>query len=103
MRNCPYFKTNTQAKCHIYSLSLILTIWDRPHYRNGTFQQDMINNLCDVAIPGTGIPLHIFAYSKIVTLWLITIGYPIIACIAAIYASKRSLIVFCDTFITQLM
>jgi len=102
LRDCPYFKDNIQAKCHIYSLTLIFTIWDRPHYRNGTFQQDMINNLCDVAIPGTGIPLHIFAYSKILTFWLITIGYPIIAFIAAVYASKN-INTFCEAFITQLI
>ena len=102
LRYCPYFKDNIQPQCHIYSLALIFTIWNRPHYRNGTFQQDMINNLCDVAVPGTGLPLHLFAYSKIFTYWLIFIGYPIIACISAIYQCKTSFIVFCETFSKQL-
>ena len=86
-KDCPYFNDNMQAKCHIYSLSLIFEIWDKPHYRNGTFQDDMLKNLRDVAIPGTGIPLHFFSYFRITTYWMIFIAYPIISLIAGIYAT----------------
>jgi hypothetical protein len=86
-KDCPYFKDNMQAKCHVYSLSLIFEIWDKPHYRNGTFQDDMLKNLRDVAIPGTGIPLHLFSFFRITAYWMVFIGYPIISLVAGIYAT----------------
>ena len=50
--NCPYFKDpkERQAKIQIFSLVLIFSLWDKPHYRNGTFQDDMIKNLRNVAV-----------------------------------------------------
>lgn len=77
-KECRYFEDNKYAKLHVYSLALILKLWDKPHYRNGTFKEDMIKNLRNVAIPGTGIPLSWFCYTKI-TVWLfLLILYPII-------------------------
>lgn len=40
------------GKVQIYSLSLIFKLWSLPHYRSESFQQDMIDNLKNVAIPG---------------------------------------------------
>jgi hypothetical protein len=83
-KNCPYFQNNIRAKVQIFSLALIMKIWDKPHYRNGDFQEDMIKNLRDVALPGTRIPLSYFAYHKIFTYFFLIILYPIISWIAAI-------------------
>ena len=47
------FQEDTWARVQIYSLSLIFKLWSKPHYRSPTFQQDMIDNLSNVAIPGT--------------------------------------------------
>ena len=105
-KDCPYFKSNLQAKCHVYSLSLVFEIWDKPHYRNGTFQDDMLKNLRDVAIPGTGIPLHYFSYFKIATYWMIFVGYPIVALVAALYATSFKLFnvsEFMDIFVGQMI
>ena len=103
LEECPYFKDNIQAQCHIYSLSLIFFLWDKPHYRSGTFQNDMLKNLRNVAVPGTGIPLSIFATSKLLAYWMILVGYPIIAVISAVYASNRDFVEFCRLFEEQLV
>ena len=51
--SCSAFQEDTWARVQIYSLSLIFKLWSKPHYRSPTFQQDMIDNLSNVAIPGT--------------------------------------------------
>merc|ERR550514_1916611 len=75
----------SHAKVHLYSLSLIFKIWGQPHYRNGTFQEDMVKNLRNVAIPRTGIPLSYFCHSKLTTLAFVFVAYPIIALISALH------------------
>ena len=87
--NCPYFKDpkERQAKIQIFSLCLVFSLWDEPHYRNGTFQDDMIKNLRNVAIPGTGIPLSLLSRSKILCYCFLFVGYPIVALISAINAA----------------
>jgi len=82
--DCPYFVGERQVRCHLYSLSLILKLWDLPHYRNGTFQDDMVKNLRNVAVPGTGIPLSWLCKSKLVCAFAILFLYPVIALIAAL-------------------
>lgn len=47
------------ANVQIYSLSLIFKMWSKPHYRSQNYQQDMIDNLKNVAVPGTGIRLFL--------------------------------------------
>ena len=51
---CPYFTTERnsaglstererlQAKAQTYSLALIFYLWSKPHYRSGTFANDMV-------------------------------------------------------------
>lgn len=41
------------GKVQLYSLSLIFKLWSLPHYRSNSFQQDMLDNLKNVAVPGT--------------------------------------------------
>jgi hypothetical protein len=57
------FQDDKYARVQVYSLSLIFKLWSLKHYRSKSFQQDMIDNLKNVAIPGTGVPLSIFCYS----------------------------------------
>merc|ERR1719159_1023279 len=78
-------KLPSHAKVHLYSLSLIFEIWGQPHYRNGTFQEDMVKNLRNVAVPRTGIPLSYFCHSKLMALAFVLLAYPIIALIAALH------------------
>jgi len=78
----------SHAKVHLYSLSLIFEIWGQPHYRNGNFQEDMVKNLRNVAIPGTGVALSHFCHFKLMTLAFVLVAYPIIALISAIYIMR---------------
>jgi len=87
--DCPYFRApdELQARLQTFSLALIMTLWDKPHYRNGTFQDDMIKNLRNVAVPGTGVPLSTLCYSKVIGHIFLIFGYPFIALVAAINAA----------------
>lgn len=74
------------SQTHLFSLALISQLWSKPHYRSGTFQNDMLKNLRNVAVPRTGIPLSTFCHTQITALGFVLIVYPIIAAIAAIRA-----------------
>ncbi len=63
------------ARVQVYSLSLIFRMWSHPHYRSASFQQDMIDNLSNVAVPGTGIPLSWFCYHWISGKFLFFVCY----------------------------
>jgi len=73
-----------RARVHVYSLALIFVLWGKPHYRNGTFQEDMIKNLRNVAIPGTGIPLSTFCYSRITAAALVLFLNPLVCLLGAV-------------------
>lgn len=113
---CPYFSDRQYAKVHVYSLSLIMFMWSQPHYRADSFQVDMINNLKNVAVPGTGVPLSWFCYSKltgiitapcVLTLPLVyfflLVLYPLIALAAAFHAWRTTSADFWQTYTTHLL
>eukprot|EP01031_Cornospumella_fuschlensis_P025835 gene25835-31201_t len=66
-----YFTNDLHAKIQVFSLSLIFRLWGKPHYRNSSYKQDLLDNLKNVAIPGTGIPLSFFCHFKIVAMFLV--------------------------------
>lgn len=89
--DCPYFKDDLHAQVHVYSIALIRELWSKPHYRSGTFQHDMVKNLRNVAIPGTGIALSVFCHYQW-TVWIfILVIYPLIALICAVRQSSTTL------------
>ena len=53
------FKEDVWAKVQVYSLSLIFKLWSKSHYRSPSFKQDMLDNLKNVAVPGS------FTYSDL--------------------------------------
>jgi len=81
---CPVFKTSPHARAQVYSLVTILWMWNRPHYRAGTYQDDMLTNLRNVAIPGTGIPLSLLVRSKILSFLFLLVGYPLVCVVAGL-------------------
>lgn len=83
----PHFPGRLRARVQVYSLCLIPDLWARPHYRNGDFQEDMLKNLRDVALPGTGLPLSVFAYHRACTYFFLIVLYP---CVAAAAALRRA-------------
>ena len=62
-------------------------MWDKPHYRNGSWGEDSVKNLRNLCIPGTGIPLSWLAMHKGVALIFLWCIYPIVCLVAAIYCS----------------
>jgi hypothetical protein len=100
--NSPFFKTapgdsaemielKKYARIHCYSLALIFWLWDKPHYRKGSYREDLADNLRNVAVPGTGIPMSIFVLHKLTALWLILVLNPFICLIATYhYCTKEN-------------
>ena len=43
--SCPYFEGSPHAKAQVYSLATTLWMWDRPHYRAGTYQVGISINI----------------------------------------------------------
>lgn len=76
---CPYFVNNRNAKAYVYSLTLALFLWNKPHYRNLSFQEDLRKNLRNVCIPGTGLPLSFFCIHKYLAFYFLFVLYPIIS------------------------
>lgn len=102
-KDCPYFKDDRNIRCQLYSLTLILHLWSKPHYRNGTFQDDMIKNLRNVAVPGTGIPLSLLCYSKVICCLCILFLYPLVALVSAFNVGGTNVEKVCLAFCEQLL
>lgn len=83
------FKEDLWGRVQVFSLSLIFRMWQRPHYRSKTFQQDMLDNLRNVAVPGTGVPLSIFCYSWWMCLAFILFVNPLVCLLGAINKSRK--------------
>lgn len=77
------------AKVQVYSLSLIFKLWSLKHYRSPSFQQDMIDNLKNVAIPGTGLALSWFCYSYWTCLWYVMFVNPFICLLGAVNKVRK--------------
>uniref|UniRef100_A0A6B2L540 Alpha-L-glutamate ligase-related protein ATP-grasp domain-containing protein n=1 Tax=Arcella intermedia TaxID=1963864 RepID=A0A6B2L540_9EUKA len=88
--SCPHFPGCLQAKCQVYSLAVVFFLWDQPHYRNGTFQQDMVKNLRNVAVPGTGLALSYFCHFKWTAYYFLFVLYPLAALFSALYHAPRT-------------
>lgn len=86
---CPYFADRVEARVQVYSLSLVFFLWNKPHYRNGTFQQDMVKNLRNVALPGTGLALSYFCYFRVVALFSAFVLYPLASLLSALVLRRN--------------
>lgn len=73
------------ARIHLYSLASAFYLYDKPHYRKGSYRDDLIDNLRNVAIPGTGIPLSLFVRSRTTALCFILTAYPAISLVASVH------------------
>eukprot|EP00300_Choanocystis_sp_HF-7_P040800 c7323_g1_i2.p1 GENE.c7323_g1_i2~~c7323_g1_i2.p1 ORF type:complete len:270 (+),score=45.18 c7323_g1_i2:68-877(+) len=104
---CRHFSADSdsgvQARVHLFSLAQIFFLWDKPHYRAKSFRHDLLANLCNVAIPGTGIPLSVFCYFKITAYLCVLVMYPIVALFGAIHQSSLHGGTVADSFRTILL
>lgn len=82
------FKQHTRV--HLFSMATAFYLYDKPHYRKGSYRDDLVDNLRNVAIPGTGIPLSIFVRSKYIALSFILTQYPAISLVAALHKWYKS-------------
>lgn len=71
------------ARIHLFNLASNFYLYNRPHYRKGSYRDDLVDNLRNVAIPGTGIPLSMFVRSKVVALGFLLTAYPAISFVAS--------------------
>ncbi|KAL7573771.1 hypothetical protein ACA910_007800 [Epithemia clementina (nom. ined.)] len=71
------------ARVHLFSLASNFYLYNRPHYRKPSYRADLVDNLRNVAIPGTGIPLSWMAMSRWVALPYLLTVYPTVSWIAA--------------------
>lgn len=83
------FPDDQHARVHIYSLAVAFRIWSKPHYRSKSFQHDLLANLSNVAIPGTGIPLSMFCHLKITAYMLVFFINPFVCLLAAINKANK--------------
>lgn len=82
---CPFFRTDLHAKTFVYSMVLLQTLWNQPHYRHSSFRHDLVLNLRNVAVPGTAIPLSTLCYSRIVLFPFLMFVYPILCTLGAFF------------------
>jgi hypothetical protein len=65
-------------------------LYNKPHYRKGSYRDDLIDNLRNVAIPGTGIPLSIFARNQVFALGFLLTSYPAVSFVASVHKWVKS-------------
>lgn len=84
---CPHFPgpASRPHALHVYSLAKTLTLWSVRHYRAPSFQADILANLKNVAIPGTGVPLSWVCKTKPTALLFLFALYPLACLVAAVY------------------
>ncbi|TMW67335.1 hypothetical protein Poli38472_012451 [Pythium oligandrum] len=97
--DCPFFSEDLHAKTYVYSVALLHQLWDEPHYRHPSFYIDLVKNLRNVAIPGTGVPLSIISYSRVILFPFLVFVYPWLCAIGAFlelnaeYSNKQGTII----------
>ena len=73
------------ARIHLFSLASNFYLFNKPHYRKGSYRDDLVDNLRNVAIPGTGIPLSIIARSQLLGLGFLMTAYPAVSLVASVH------------------
>lgn len=73
------------ARIHLFNLATNFYLYNKPHYRKGSYRQDLVDNLRNVAVPGTGIPLSWMASTRLTALGFLTITYPWFSLVASIH------------------
>lgn len=74
------------ARIHLYSLACNYYLYHKPHYRKSSYQADLVDNLRNVAVPGTGIPLSWFAWNRWIGVGYLLGVYPAVCGMAAVNA-----------------
>lgn len=69
------------SRAHLYSLASVPWLMRQPHYRAGTFQEDMLTNLRNVVLPTGvyGVPLSLWARTRAHAIFAIVFVIPLAA------------------------
>ena len=78
------------ARIHLYTLASAFYLFNKPHYRKASYKEDLIDNLANVAIPGTGVPLSLFVHSKLTAFAFVLSASPICSLISSLHLWLRT-------------
>mmetsp|Transcript_2019 Transcript_2019/g.4087 ORF Transcript_2019/g.4087 Transcript_2019/m.4087 type:complete len:456 (-) Transcript_2019:72-1439(-) len=78
------------ARVRLFALASNFYLYNRSHYRKDTYREDLVDNLRNVAIPGTGIPLSWMASSRWFALPYLMTVYPAVSLVAATHYALTS-------------
>jgi hypothetical protein len=89
--SCPYLREdeNRQARVQLCSLALNIFLWDKIHYRHPSFAHDLRANLRNVAVPGTGLPLSFFCWTKLLGYLMLVLINPILCFLGAVNVALK--------------
>jgi len=73
------------ARLHLFTLASAFYLYDKPHYRKGSYGEDIVDNFANVAIPGTGLPLSLFVWNRPMAFGLVCAASPIVSAVAALH------------------
>lgn len=82
------FKQN--ARIHLFTLASDFYLFNKPHYRKLTYRDDLVDNLRNVAIPGTGLPLSMFVRNKLTALGFVLTASPLCSLISSLHLWLKS-------------
>jgi hypothetical protein len=66
-----------------------LSLWNQPHYRHPSYAHDLRANLCNVAVPGSGLPLSLFCLLLPLGYVLVLLGNPLFSFLGAINVARK--------------
>ncbi|KAL9180831.1 hypothetical protein ACHAXT_011284 [Thalassiosira profunda] len=73
------------ARMHLYSLASAFYLYHKPHYRKGSYREDIVDNFANVAIPGTGLPLSLFVWNRPLAFGFVCAASPLASLAAALH------------------
>lgn len=88
-KDSPYFRERLKAAVHVFGVALDLKLWSKVHYRKPSYRADLADNLRNVAIPGTGVPLSTLAHFRIAAWGFYVFINPGLCFLAALNDSRK--------------
>merc|ERR1712060_605325 len=74
-----------RARLQTWQVRLVFQLWDAKHYRCDSFAQDLRDNLRNLALPGTVLPLSLWVSFKW-TAWVFALVVNPLACLISAFA-----------------
>ena len=93
------------ARIHLMTLASAFYLYNKPHYRKGSYRDDIVDNFRNVAIPGTGIPLSLVARSRLLSLGFVLTANPAVCLISSVHLwiKSRGKTSIADEYATRLL